>query len=167
MKKSIFTISITCCLLFYGTSNADVIKPGWWSTGHGFGYCVEAGNAVPTLRFLELEVRKTQTGASQYTTCNHGKWLTNNTYGYQAKLTCKTMGINGQYATQTFKVTFHKKDKNNFYVKINGEYFTKYKSTRKKCIISKHPWAYTELNPGVPIPLRRQNMLLKKLHGGQ
>lgn len=161
MEKSIFTVSITCCLLFYGTSNADIIKPGWWSTGHGLGYCVETGNAVPTLRFLELEVGKTQTGASQYTTCNHGKWLAKNTYGYQAELTCRTMGINGQHVTKTVKVFFHKKGLDNFYISISREYFTKYRLTRKICKINKYPWIDIELNPGVPIPLWRQNRLIE------
>lgn len=162
MKKVIFMVSITCCLFFYGTSNANVINPGWWSIGRGFGYCVEAGNIIPTLPVLEIEVGKTQTGTGQYTTCSHGKWLTRNIYGYQAELTCTTMGKNGQHATKIIKVIFHKKNHENFYISISGEYTIKYKLTNKECKTGKYPWIDTELNPGIPIPLWRQDELIKK-----
>ena len=161
MKKVIFMVSITCCLFSYGTSNADVINPGWWSSGHGFGYCVEAGNIIPNLRVLEIEVGKTQTGASQYTICSHGKWLSRNSYGYQAELTCTKKGENGQHATKIIKVIFHKKNPEHFYISISGGYATKYKLTNKECRIGKYPWIDTELNPGIPMPLWRQNMLIK------
>ena len=171
MKNVInISISILMCCAFSGVASANVVIPGWWSTDYNVGYCVYNKNITPSLPFLETEIGRFDTGASQYTTCDHGKWIARNTYGYQEKMICTTVGVSGQRETTVNKITFHKKDKRHFSISINGlvtgKYTITYNLTPKKCPVIKYPWIDAETNPGVPNPLWLQNMLLKKFSGG-
>ena len=163
-------VSILMCCICPRIAIANVIKPGWWSTGYHVGYCIYNKNVSPDLHFLALEIGRSDTGASQYTTCHQGKWIVHNACGYKTKMICTTVGINGQRGTAVTKITFHKENKRKFSISINslltGKYKTTYEFANNKCPVIKYPWIDAELNPGVPIPLWLQNVLLKKISGG-
>ncbi|MBU2852554.1 hypothetical protein [Acidithiobacillus ferriphilus] len=163
-------ISILMYCAFPRIANANVVTPGWWSTGYHAGYCVYDKNIIASLHSLELEIGRFYTGSSQYTTCNQGKWIKRNTYGYRAKMICTTVWGNDQREVSAYKIIFHKENKNLFSVSINslpnGKYTMTYKLTKNKCPVIKYPWIDAETDPVVPIPLWLHNKLLKKFSGG-
>lgn len=159
--KALF-ISTALFLCFPKNSLADVVEPGWWNIGGGFGYCIKPGNMIPSLSVLELEIGKTETGASQHTTCTHGKWIIkkkNTTY--KAALNCTTIGANGQTRVENKIITWRLIGPTQFYVSITGQGLTRYEFTKKKCKVSKYPLIEIQLNPGLPLPLWQQKLLLK------
>lgn len=172
MKKKLIhvLISILMFCVFSGMASANVVTPGWWSTGYHVGYCIYNNNVIPSLPFLELEIGRSATGASQYTTCDHGKWIARNAYDYKATMICTTVGVNGQRGTFVTKIIFHKENNRKFSISINslliGKYKTTYNFAKNKCPVIKHPLGAVEIYPGVPIPRLVHNKLLKQFSGG-
>ena len=153
-----------CCAVS-GNASANVITPGWWSTGYNVGYCVYDKNIIPSLPFLETGIGKFETGASQYTTCGNGKWISRNSHGYQAQMICTTVGVNGQRKITVNKIIFRKESKSYFFISIDGgvteKYAITYKLTKNARLLNSH--GLTQKKSGCANPLWLQNVLLKKL----